>query len=119
MLDAPEPRFVFSLLPLVCAYFCLTSRVQSQAAAALVKLCDGINPGELNPYLDAIVECLLRSLNPTGDNVKEPKRYVYEQNISAFTMVVKESQAMFAKVSENQVGTHALCGSLLTSLFAS
>jgi hypothetical protein len=42
---------------------------------------DGINSGDLNPYLDAIVERLLRSLNPTGDNVKEPKRYVQERNI--------------------------------------
>ena len=34
------------------------------------------------PYLDPIMERLLRLLNPTGEGAKQPKRYVQEQVIT-------------------------------------
>jgi hypothetical protein len=90
-------------------------RVQSQAAATLRKLCDGIPLAEFAPYLDPIVEHLLGLLNHTDNNVKEPKRYVQEEIMSVFATIVNKSQAMFAKVSGNHKGPF---GSLLTSFLA-
>ena len=60
-----------------------------------------MSPTNFMPYLDMIVERLLRLLTPTDDNFKEPKRYLQEEIMSVFTAVIKQSQAMFTKVSEN------------------
>ncbi|KIM73570.1 hypothetical protein PILCRDRAFT_829051 [Piloderma croceum F 1598] len=78
-LEAPEPR------------------VHSHAAAALINFCEGVARDALVPYLDPIVERLLKLLNPTGDNAKQPKRYVQEQAITTLAMVADASEATFAK----------------------
>ncbi|KIM80082.1 hypothetical protein PILCRDRAFT_543941 [Piloderma croceum F 1598] len=76
-------------------------RVQSQAASTLIRLCNGISSADLIPYLDTIVERLLKLLTPTDDNFKEPKRYFQEEIMSVFTAVIKTSQAMFTKHYSN------------------
>jgi hypothetical protein len=48
--------------------------------------------------LDPIFERLLKLLNPTGENAKQPKRYVHEQAITTLAMVADASEATFAKV---------------------
>jgi hypothetical protein len=76
-------------------------RVRSQAAAALIDLCDGVQQAELADYLDPIVERLLEPLNLTEDDAKLSKRYVQEHVIAALAVVAKKSQGLFAKASEN------------------
>lgn len=54
----------------------------------------------LIPYLDPIVERLLKLLNPgASEGGKQPKRYVQEQVITTLAMVADASEATFAKVS--------------------
>ena len=72
------------------------SRVHAHAAAALINFCEGVERNTLIPYLDPIVERLLKLLNPTTAN---PKRYVQEQVITTLAMVADASEATFAKVS--------------------
>ncbi|KAH9918693.1 ARM repeat-containing protein [Amylocystis lapponica] len=79
-LEAPEPR------------------VHSHAAAALINFCEGVERDTLIPYLDPIVERLLKLLNPgSTDSAKPPKRYVQEQVITTLAMVADASEATFAK----------------------
>jgi hypothetical protein len=52
----------------------------------------------LVPYLDPIVERLLKLLNPTGENAKQAKYYVQEQASTTLTMVADAREATFAKV---------------------
>ncbi|KAH7920554.1 ARM repeat-containing protein [Leucogyrophana mollusca] len=78
-LEAPEPR------------------VHSHAAAALINFCEGIERKTLVPYLDPIVELLLKMLNPTGENGAQAKRYVQEQAITTLAMVADASESTFAK----------------------
>jgi len=78
-LEAPEPR------------------VRSHAAAALINFCEGIERDTLVPYLDPMIEHLLKLLDPTGDNAKQPKRCVQEQAITMLVMVADASEATFAK----------------------
>ncbi|CAL1712081.1 unnamed protein product [Somion occarium] len=79
-LEAPEPR------------------VHAHAAAALINFCEGVERDILLPYLDPIVERLLKLLNPgaSGEG-KQPKRYVQEQAITTLAMVADASEATFAK----------------------
>ncbi|KAJ3489813.1 hypothetical protein NLI96_g1842 [Meripilus lineatus] len=77
-LEAPEPR------------------VHAHAAAALINFCEGVDRDTLIPYLDPIVERLLKLLNP-GIEGKAPKRYVQEQVITTLAMVADASEATFAK----------------------
>jgi hypothetical protein len=72
--------------------------VHSHAAAALINFCEGIERDTLVPYLDPIVERLLKLLNPPADGVKQPKRYVQEQVITTLAMVADASELTFAKV---------------------
>jgi len=51
----------------------MVSRVHSHAAAALINFCEGVERDALVPYLDPIVERLLKLLNPSGDDAKQPK----------------------------------------------
>ncbi|EMD36115.1 hypothetical protein CERSUDRAFT_156882 [Gelatoporia subvermispora B] len=79
-LEAPEPR------------------VHAHAAAALINFCEGVERETLLPYLDPIVERLLKLLNPgSTDTSKQPKRYVQEQVITTLAMVADASEATFAK----------------------
>lgn len=75
--------------------------MHAHAAAALINFCEGVERDALVPYLDPIVERLLKLLNPTGDNATQPKRYVQEQAITTLAMVADASEATFAKVCFN------------------
>ncbi len=80
-------------------------RVHAHAAAALINFCEGVERDTLIPYLDSIVERLLKLLNPAAtDASKQPKRYVQEQVITTLAMVADASEATFAKVRS------CLCG---------
>lgn len=75
--------------------------VHAHAAAALINFCEGVERDTLLPYLDPIVERLLKLLNPgQADMSKAPKRYVQEQVITTLAMVADASEATFAKVSK-------------------
>ncbi|KAG1895848.1 armadillo-type protein [Suillus fuscotomentosus] len=78
-LEAPEPR------------------VHSHAAAALINFCEGVERDTLVPYLDPIVERLLKMLNPGAEDGKVVKGYVQEQAITTLVMVADASEATFAK----------------------
>ncbi|EIM79749.1 ARM repeat-containing protein, partial [Stereum hirsutum FP-91666 SS1] len=86
------------------------SRVHAHAAAALINFCEGVERDTLIPYLDPIVERLLKLLNPAGlssanadangagnENGTGVKRYVQEQVITTLAMVADASEATFAK----------------------
>ncbi|KAH9833385.1 ARM repeat-containing protein [Rhodofomes roseus] len=70
------------------------ARVHAHAAAALINFCEGVERDTLIPYLDPIVERLLKLLNPASGS---PKRYVQEQVITTLAMVADASEATFAK----------------------
>ncbi|KAG0701167.1 ARM repeat-containing protein [Suillus ampliporus] len=78
-LEAPEPR------------------VHSHAAAALINFCEGVERDTLVPYLDPIVERLLKMLNPGAEDGKVVKGYVQEQAITTLAMVADASETTFAK----------------------
>jgi len=71
-------------------------RVHSHAAAALINFCEGVEHDTLVPYLDPIVQRLLRLLNPTGDG-SQVNGYVQEQVITTLAMVADASESTFAK----------------------
>ncbi|KAG5635297.1 hypothetical protein H0H81_011779 [Sphagnurus paluster] len=71
-------------------------RVHSHAAAALINFCEGVERDTLLPYLDPIVERLLKLLNPDGDPATV-RRYVQEQAITTLAMVADASEVPFAK----------------------
>lgn len=108
--------FVVSMMVLwftVLIYLHLVrNRVHAHAAAALINFCEGVERDTLIPYLDPIVERLLKLLNPAGlssanadangagnENGTGVKRYVQEQVITTLAMVADASEATFAKVS--------------------
>ncbi|KAM6503013.1 Armadillo-type fold [Amanita muscaria] len=68
-------------------------RVHTHAAAALINFCEGVERDTLVPYLDPIVERLLKLLNPG----RQVHRYVQEQVITTLAMVADASEATFAK----------------------
>ncbi|KAF8637449.1 hypothetical protein AX17_002814 [Amanita inopinata Kibby_2008] len=70
-------------------------RVHSHAAAALINFCEGVERDTLLPYLDPIVERLLKLLNPTHPG--QVHRYVQEQVITTLAMVADASEVTFAK----------------------
>ena len=72
--------------------------MHTHAAAALINFCEGVERDTLVPYLDPIVERLLKLLNP-GQQVH---RYVREQVITTLAMVADASETTFAKVSALQ-----------------
>lgn len=74
--------------------------MHAHSAAALINFCEGVDRDTLIPYLDPIVERLLKLLNP-GIEGKAPKRYVQEQVITTLAMVADASEATFAKVRGN------------------
>jgi hypothetical protein len=72
--------------------------VHSHAAAALINFCEGVERDTLVPYLDPIVERLLKMLNPGAENDKAVKSYVQEQAITTLAMVADASETTFVKV---------------------
>lgn len=94
-LEDPEPRREIVHLS-ICEISNDPSRVHSHAAAALINFCEGVERDTLVPYLDPIVERLLKLLNPgQGQHVH---RYVQEQVITTLAMVADASEVTFAKV---------------------
>ncbi|KAI0046306.1 ARM repeat-containing protein [Auriscalpium vulgare] len=73
------------------------ARVHSHAAAALINFCEGVERDTLLPYLDPIVERLLKLLNPADDPARQVKRYVQEQAVTTLAMVADASESTFAK----------------------
>ncbi|RXW25102.1 hypothetical protein EST38_g773 [Candolleomyces aberdarensis] len=71
--------------------------VHSHAAAALINFCEGVERDTLLPYLDPIVERLLKLLNPGGESGANVKRYVQEQAITTLAMVADASEVTFGK----------------------
>ncbi|KAJ7634928.1 armadillo-type protein [Roridomyces roridus] len=71
-------------------------RVHSHAAAALINFCEGVERDVLLPYLDPIVERLLKLLDPAGDPA-HVRRYVQEQAITTLAMVADASETTFGK----------------------
>ncbi|KAH9167134.1 ARM repeat-containing protein [Lactarius sanguifluus] len=72
-------------------------RVHAHAAAALINFCEGVERDTLLPYLDPIVERLLKLLNPAQDGSRPTKRYVQEQAVTTLAMVADASETTFAK----------------------
>ena len=73
-------------------------RVHAHAAAALINFCEGVERDTLLPYLDPIVERLLKLLNSPSGNPPMVRRYVQEQAITTLAMVADASEATFGKV---------------------
>ncbi|KAF4620286.1 hypothetical protein D9613_001263 [Agrocybe pediades] len=71
-------------------------RVHAHAASALINFCEGVERVALLPYLDPIVERLLKLLNPPPE-VANARRYVQEQAITTLAMVADASEVTFAK----------------------
>ena len=87
VLEDPEPRS--AVVSPLCTALNICScrfRVHAHAASALIKFCSGIERDTLLPYLDAIVERLLKLLNPPGDPALV-WRYVQEQAIITLAIV--------------------------------
>ncbi|KAI0253631.1 armadillo-type protein [Lactifluus subvellereus] len=72
-------------------------RVHAHAAAALINFCEGVERDTLLPYLDPIVERLLKLLSPMQDGNRPTKRYVQEQAVTTLAMVADASETTFAK----------------------
>ena len=87
-------------------------RVHSHAAAALINFCEGVEHDTLVPYLDPIVERLLKLLHSgTGvEQGREMRRYVQEQAITTLAMVADASETTFAKV---RISSVSLSGPIL------
>ena len=73
-------------------------RVHAHAAAALINFCEGVERDTLLPYLDPIVERLLKLLNNPAGNPSVVRRYVQEQAITTLAMVADASELTFGKV---------------------
>lgn len=89
---------ITSLIPSLVLRLILYFSVHSHAAAALINFCEGVERDTLVPYLDPIVERLLKMLNPGAEDGKVVKGYVQEQAITTLAMVADASEATFAKV---------------------
>lgn len=75
-------------------------RVHAHAASALINFCEGVERDTLLPYLDIIVERLLRLLSPPQEEGKPPRqvrKYVQEQVITTLAMVADASETSFTK----------------------
>jgi len=95
VLEDPEGRSVVVLsLRIICS-----SRftVHDHVASALINFCEGVERDTLLPYLDPIVERLLKLLIP-ADNLRLVWHYVQEQAIT--TLVADASEVTFTKVSK-------------------
>ena len=114
-LEDPEPRFVllfhsFFLSPpfasLPCSHPSRSKpnsktqkrRVHSHASAALINFCEGVERDTLLPYLDPIVERLLKLLKGPEGAEGTVRTYVQEQVITTLAMVADASEITFAKV---------------------
>ncbi|KAK5125268.1 hypothetical protein LTR85_000944 [Meristemomyces frigidus] len=76
-----------ALIPVLAAS---EPRVQSHAAAALVNFCEEAEKEILEPYLDTLLEHLMRLL-------QNPKRFVQEQALSTIATVADSAESTFGK----------------------
>ena len=98
-LEDPEPRCIPYALPRPCFILIfILKRVHAHAAAALINFCEGVERDTLLPYLDPIVERLLKLLNNPAGNPSMVRRYVQEQAITTLAMVADASEVTFGKV---------------------
>ncbi|KAL4079008.1 armadillo-type protein [Scleroderma citrinum] len=67
-------------------------RVHAHAAAALINFCEGVEHDTLVPYLDPIIERLLKMLDASRE-----KCYCQEQAITSLAMVADASESTFEK----------------------
>lgn len=72
-------------------------RVHSHASAALINFCEGVERDTLLPYLDPIVERLLKLLKGPEGGENTVRTYVQEQVITTLAMVADASEITFAK----------------------
>ena len=89
---SPRPCYILTFL------FKKKKRVHAHAAAALINFCEGVERDTLLPYLDPIVERLLKLLNNPSGNPSMVRRYVQEQAITTLAMVADASEVTFGKV---------------------
>jgi hypothetical protein len=73
-------------------------RVHFHKVVALINCCEGAGRDALIPYLDPIIERLLKLLNPTGEKTQSNPN-VQEQALTMLAMVADVSEATLAKVS--------------------
>ena len=64
----------------------------AHAAAALINVCEGVTREALLPYLDALVDALLKLL----EDGPGARRYVQEQAVTTLAMVADASEGAFA-----------------------
>ena len=76
--------------------------MHAHAAAALINFCEGVERDTLTPYLDPIVERLLKLLHAQSSEGGNVKAYVQEQAITTLAMVADASETTFAKVRNQQ-----------------
>ena len=96
-LEDPEPR---SAVPSDADGSLLTFfSVHAHAAAALINFCEGVEREILIPYLDPLVDRLLRLLTGISSSPSapaySPPRYVQEQAITTLAMVADASETTF------------------------
>ena len=101
-LEVPEPRCIL-VYSTATGFLDLFYSVHAHAAAALINFCEGVERDTLLPYLDPIVERLLKLLNPSQDGSRPTKRYVQEQAVTTLAMVADASETTFAKVSIGEI----------------
>lgn len=104
-LETPVSRYVFvyrNPYPSLNFFSAIISpnRVHAHAAAALINFCEGVERDTLIPYLDPIVERLLKLLNPVESPGGKVRGYVQEQAITTLAMVADASEKTFAKVCD-------------------
>lgn len=103
-LEAPEPQFVTHPIQhslLTDSFVLPFDRVYSRAAAVLINFCERVEQDTLAPYLNAIVECMLKLLNHTDCNAKQRKCNVQEQSITILVRVADMRETTFTKVDSN------------------
>ena len=102
-LEDPEPRSVVISSHSLSSYqlniHSSRFRLHAHATSALINFCEGVKRDTLLPYLDLIVERLLKLLNPAGDPALV-RRYVQEQAITMLAMVADADGVTFAKVGK-------------------
>jgi hypothetical protein len=91
-------RFVIRYDLLTSKWFVYRTYLAEYTHTALINFCEGVERDALVLYLDPIVERLLKLLNPTGENAKQPKCYMQEQAIATLAMVANASEVTFVKV---------------------
>ncbi|KAF9023442.1 ARM repeat-containing protein [Hymenopellis radicata] len=94
--DVLEPQHYAALLSvLIPTLEDPEARVHSHAAAALINFCEGVERDVLAPYVDAVVERLVRLM--MGQGAGGGAKFVQEQAITTLAMVADASERGFVK----------------------